>query len=379
MDTKFTFLEQLEQDLQDAATREQDPRRAFVAAAPVDRRPSKRRTGSWGTIAAALVALLVVAGAIGALSQLGRDSGETSAGSAASVPAGASFTATGKAISAGSASRRAAENVPAPPQPADTVGANDSFTNPTLHGADIGYSADASGQAATGGQQTLAQDLSKIIRDGTITLVVPKGGFGTAFDDATGIAEAAGGFVLSSSISQENQGTLTMRIPSRKLDGAIVKLRSLGRLAELNLTGKDVTASYIDLKARLSVLQSQRELIVRLLHQSNTVSGQLSLSNRFSDVQTQIEQIQGQLNVLNDKVDLATLKVTLREEGIAAAPDATDVTHVSLGSAWDRAVQGFFGVVAAVVVGLGYLVPLLVVAGLILLVRRAVIRRRATS
>jgi hypothetical protein len=369
MDTKFTFLEQLERDLQDAATREQDPRRAFVAAAPVDRRPSKGRMGSWGTIAAALVALLVVAGAIGALSQLGGNSDDmTSAGSAA-APSPARQ-------GADSADGRERQLVPA---------AAPSKVPVVNQGSDAFYSFEGD-QSGTGcvrchniDQPALTQDLSKIIRDGTITLVVPKGGFGTAFDDATGIAEAAGGFVLSSSISQENQGTLTMRIPSRKLDGAIVKLRSLGRLAELNLTGKDVTSAYIDLKARLSVLQTQRELIVKLLHQSTTVSGQLSLSNKFSDVQSQIEQIQGQLNVLNDKVDLATLKVTLREEGVAAPAGTDDVSHVSLGSAWDRAVQGFFGVVGAVVVGLGYLVPLLVLAGLILLIRRAVIRRRAAS
>jgi hypothetical protein len=42
-------------------------------------------------------------------------------------------------------------------------------------------------------------------------------------------------------------------------------------------------------------------------------------------------------------------------------------------------VQGFFGVIAAVVVGLGYLIPLLVLAGVALLIRRAVIRRRAAS
>jgi hypothetical protein len=96
-------------------------------------------------------------------------------------------------------------------------------------------------------------------------------------------------------------------------------------------------------------------------------------------VHSQIEQIQGQLNVLNDQVELATLKVTLREEGVAAPSDPEDVSHMSLGSAWDRAVQGFFGVVGAVVVGLGYLVPLLVLAGLVLLIRRLVIRRRAAS
>lgn len=374
MDTKFTFLEQLERDLQDAAAREQDPRRAFVAAAPIDRRPSKRRMGSWGTIAAALVILLVVAGAIGGISQLSQDS--SSGSDAASVPEGARFTATGKAISPDRREAALAPGATTAPMPAGAAADEQGFGNDAA-----GYNWEIAhpNAAAAGGQQAPARDLSKIIRDGTITLVVPKGGFGTAFDDATGIAEAAGGFVLSSSISQENQGTLTMRIPSRKLDGAIVKLRSLGRLAELNLTGKDVTSAYIDLKARLSVLQTQRELIVKLLHQSTTVDGQLNLSNKFAAVQSQIEQIQGELNVLNDKVDLATLKVTLREEGVAAPTGTDDVSHVSLGSAWDRAVQGFFGVVGAVVVGLGYLVPLLVLAGLILLIRRAVIRRRAAS
>ena len=102
-------------------------------------------------------------------------------------------------------------------------------------------------------------------------------------------------------------------------------------------------------------------------------------SNRYGDVQTQIERLQGTLNVLNDKVDLATLKVTLREEGVAAPESPDEVGHATLGSAWDRAVQGFFGVVAAVVVGLGYLIPLLVLAGLVLLIRRAIIRRRAAS
>jgi hypothetical protein len=370
MDTKFTFLEQLERDLQDAAEREQDPRRAFVVASPVDRRPSKRRMGSWGTIAAVFVALLVVAGAIGGLSQLTQDSrsSDSVGGVTAPEPQASGVAGTG--------SGRQRENAPAP-FPGE--GNDQGFTTPALHqGPGLGDSFDTPGQPAGGGQAPV-QDLSKIVRDGTITIVVPKGGFGTSFDGATGIAEAAGGFVLSSSISQENQGTLTMRIPSRRLDGAIVKLRALGRLADLSLTGKDVTASYIDLKARLSVLQTQRELIERLLHQSTSVSGQLSLSNRFANVQTQIEQIQGSLNVLNDKVDLATLKVTLREEGVTAPANADEVTHATLGSAWDRAVQGFFGVVAAVVVGLGYLVPLLVLAGLVLLVRRAVIRRRAAS
>ena len=360
MDTKFRFLDQLEQDLQVAAALEAEP------AARRTRDRSDRRGIRWspGTVAAAIVALLVIAGAIGLLSQRG-GGGEQYAsvgGDAAEVPA----SGPAKATAGG--------------------GSGTSFQSDEQQGAatrDVPgafqYTEQLRDDRTRSEEPSLQQDLTKIVRDGSITVVVPADGFGEAFDRATAIAEEAGGFVLSSSISQENQGSLTLRVPARTLDGAVVQLRGLGRLAELSLSGHDVTADYIDLKARLQVLQTQRELIVKLLNASTSVGGQLSLSNRFADVQTQIEQIQGSLNVLNDKVDLATLRVTLREEGVAAAPDPDDIEHPSLGSAWDRAVQGFFGVIAAVVVGLGYLIPLLVLAGVALLIRRALIRRRAAS
>jgi hypothetical protein len=367
MNSEFHFLDQLENDLQDAAAREREQEQPWSRQqlAPA-RGSSERWRPGWFAIAAAFLALLVVAGAIGVLSQLGHENQASMAGLAADTGGGEE-----------PGSRAQASTAPAPVQPgfgsdqSIERSANFDALSPTTTALQQQHTQNAGDKAAPP-----QQDLSKIIRDGTITLVVSKGGFGTAFDKATGIAQEAGGFVLSSSISQENQGTLTIRIPSRKLDGAIVKLRALGRLAELTLTGKDVTASYIDLKARLDVLQTQRELIERLLKASTTVSGQLSLSNRFAEVQTQIEQIQGQLNVLNDKVDLATLRVTLREEGVATPDSGDEIRNPSLGSAWDRAVQGFLGVIAAVVVGLGYLVPILVLAGLILGLRLLLIRRR---
>ena len=359
MHTKFRFLDQLEQDLQAAAALEGAPASQRGTLGRSDRRGIRRSPGS---VAAALVVLLVIAGAIGVLSQFGGDgTGSESFGGSAAEPA----TGPAKGV-AGGGSGTSYSTVEQESAAATAVPGT--FQDNPLRD-----------DRTRSEQLSPQQGLTKIVRDGAITVVVPADGFGEAFDRATAIAEEAGGFVLSSSISQENQGSLTLRVPARRLDGAVVQLRGLGRLAELSLSGHDVTADYIDLKARLQVLQTQRELIVKLLNDSTSVGGQLSLSNRFADVQTQIEQIQGSLNVLNDKVDLATLKVTLREEGVAAAPGPDDIEHPSLGSAWDRAVQGFFNVIAAVVVGLGYLIPLLVLAGVALLIRRAVIRRRAAS
>jgi len=56
------------------------------------------------------------------------------------------------------------------------------------------------------------------------------------------------------------------------------------------------------------------------------------------------------------------------------------IQNPSLSRALDRAIQGFFGILATIIVGLGYLLPLAVlgavVAGAVTLVRR---RGRATS
>ena len=373
MGARFRFLEQLERDLQDAAAREH-----LMEAAPSRRLRVLRtapgghgRRANWGTVAAGLVIVLVVAGAIGGLAQLGRNAVSPSASVGLSEGGASDLSSSG-------ADEGGAQPAAGEPEEALAAGLTDRARRDVAEfsAAQEGAGGQGSGAAADPG---LRQDLSKVVRDGTIALVVAGGGFGEAFDRTTAIAEDAGGFVLSSSITQENQGTLTLRVPSKKLDGAVVRLRELGRLTELTLSGEDVTADFIDLKARLQVLQTQRELIVELLNESTSVGGSLSLSNRFADVQTQIEQIQGSLNVLNDQVDLATLKVSLREEGVAVVPDEGDIRNPSLGSAWDRAVQGFFGVIGAVVVGLGYLLPVLAIGGAALAVRLAFRRRRAAS
>jgi hypothetical protein len=358
MDTEFRFLEQLEKDLQVAAARQ----RAFEAAPLSERRRRRARSSSaphrsatWGTIAASIAILLVVAGAIGGLSQVGRDGGGalSAAFDAAEAPAGSPTSA------------------PRGGRVKDLAGFDTSAPG-------IGYFAESQSPGGSG-PAVPGQDLTKIVRDGAITIVVPVDGFGESFDRTTAIANDAGGFVLSSSISQERQGTLVLRVPAAELDGAVVRLRELGRLAELSLSGRDVTAEYIDLRSRLGVLKTQRDLILELLNEATTVSGTLGLSNRYTTVQTQIERLQGSLNVINDQVDLATLTVTLREDGVTAPIENDDVRSPSLGSAWDRAQQGFFSVIAAVVVGLGYLIPLLALACVVLLVRGGIMRRRAAS
>ncbi len=209
-------------------------------------------------------------------------------------------------------------------------------------------------------------DLSKIVRDGSISLVIPDGTFAARFDAAVHVADRYGGFVLSQTTEGSDTGTLVLRIPANRFDAAMSAIADLGRTASSEVTGKDVTDQYIDQQARVAILKARRASLLKLLDQATTLSASLALSDRIDQVQLDIERAQGQLRFLDAQVAESTLKVDIREADTpaAAAETGSGIRNPSLGRAIERSVQGFLGVIATVVVGLGYLLPLAIIGGL---------------
>jgi hypothetical protein len=220
-------------------------------------------------------------------------------------------------------------------------------------------------------------DLSKIIRDGRIGVVVPDGKFGDAVDDLTFIAEEHGGFVLSSSTRNERSGTFVLRIPAKRFDQALSDIRALGTVRFQTIQGDDVTAEFIDFQARLRILQARKSLLFGLSQKADTTDEILRLAGQLDDVQLRIEQIQGQLRFIADQVAESTLRVSIQERNAPDTAAETEVDNPDLGSSFDLAVQGFLRIVGAVIVGLGYLIPLTLLAALVWLAAWFVRRRRA--
>ena len=172
--------------------------------------------------------------------------------------------------------------------------------------------------AVTGEQGT---DVSKIIRDGSMSIQVPKDDFSKGFAAATRIAQNNGGFVLSSQTRGQRRGTLVLRIPAKRFDDAMLALRAIGVVQAQSITGKDVTAQYIDLKARLQNAIGQRTVLRNLMAQATTIQETITVQNRLSQVELEVEQIQGQLNFIEDQVAEATVRVELHEKTPRSSAD----------------------------------------------------------
>jgi Domain of unknown function (DUF4349) len=382
MNTDIRALQLLERDLDAVAARERD-RLASVERALGDggpggprRLPRRGRGGggghNWAGVAAAVVAVLVLAGGIGFLSQ------GMSGDDAGSAGGGAEQAVGGELATPAPAEKEAPED-----------GDDEGVTRAALQAPSVSDSSaeswatrDAAGTGRPGVGAVPAQqgDLTKIVRDGRIGIVIADGSFSKGVSRVTVIARRHGGFVLSSSSRDERTGTLTLRIPAKRFDDTMLALRGLageldGRVDSQNITGEDVTAEFVDLGARLDILKQRRSLLRTLQNDATTSAEILRLSGLIENTQLEIENIQGRLNFLKDQVAEATIQVEVRERHAPGEEAGTDPENPSLTDSFELGVQGFLRVIGAIVVGLGYLIPVAVAAGAVYGVIRLVRRR----
>jgi hypothetical protein len=362
MNTEIEYLKQLETDLKDAAARETTRMERATLQSAI-----RKNTGrGWTKVVGVAAAFLVVAGSIGFLAQGGLMSSADSGGQA--------LQEVGGAVADGGGGNSSASQAPGVGfAPAPNTDTKNVFEQPD-------FDENLHGIASDRTRQSQQQDLSKIVRDGRIGIVVPDEKFGDAVGDLTFIAEKHGGFVISSSTNNDRSGTFVLRIPAKRFDRAVGEIRDLATHVRFQeIRGDDVTAEFIDQQARLRILLARKALLFNLFQRATTTEEILRMSSQLDDVQLRIEQIQGQLRFINDQVAESTLRVSIQEQNAPKAATQTDVDNPDLGSSVDLGVQGFLRIVGAVIVGLGYLIPLTLIGALVWFVVWFVRRRRATA
>jgi Domain of unknown function (DUF4349) len=166
----------------------------------------------------------------------------------------------------------------------------------------------------------VAQD-RKVIRQAQLQLEADD--TRAALDRIIALSEAAGGFVADATVhpvegeQDQPSANITLRIPASELTAVMTAIkRSVEEVISESQGAQDVTDQFIDLEARLTNLETLevelRALLAEVRQQPEADPDKLlRVYNEISLVRGQIEEIQGQLNYLDDVVDLATLTIGL--------------------------------------------------------------------
>lgn len=219
----------------------------------------------------------------------------------------------------------------------------------------------------------------RVIKTGELDLQVSKGQVGHTLDQLTALATLERGYVANSRTSEGGfapSGEVTLRVPVGVFDDAVTRARHLAGVKVLGLqtSGQDVTAKYVDVAARIKALQATRETFLTLLAKATTIGETLAVQQHVTDVQTQIEQLQGQLKVLANRSAMSTLTVTV-DQKVTVPPKAATHHKSGFAKAIDRSVSRFVRGFEAIIGILGTVLLVGLLMGLGWLVVRVAYRR----
>jgi hypothetical protein len=184
----------------------------------------------------------------------------------------------------------------------------------------------AAAEAPAGGDGAIAVDIElaqgrMVVRNAQLQLQADD--TRAALDRIIALTEGAGGFVADATVHpvQDPEGQpaadITLRIPSAELTRVMDGIKdSVETVVSESQNADDVTEQFIDLEARLTNLETLevelRALLTEVRQQPEADPDKLlRVYNEIATVRGQIEQVQGQLNHLDNVVDLATLTIGL--------------------------------------------------------------------
>ncbi len=221
----------------------------------------------------------------------------------------------------------------------------------------------------------MRQEGRKIIRTADLSIATPD--FDGIFQNAQGLAAEVGGYVenlYQYGEDGQRRATLSMRVPSEKLDGFLQQAGGMGRVTSRSESITDMTTQYVDNQARLDTLYAKRDRLNELLVKAENVSDLIEIETAIADTQYQIDSYETSQRSIDRQVDMSYVNLTIVEEAAADTAQADAPIGERLKAALAASIQWFgqFGrnVLVFVTMALPVIVPLAVIAAAVHFIRK---------
>ncbi|MFZ7102703.1 MAG: DUF4349 domain-containing protein [Peptococcaceae bacterium] len=201
-----------------------------------------------------------------------------------------------------------------------------------------------------------AETERKIIKTGQLNLEVD------SYKDAAGqvnhLVDEMSGYMVSENTYVYDQqrkllmGDIAIRIPNERFAEAISRLESLGNINNRSVNSQDVTEEYVDVESRLKAMRLKEERLLAILDQSGTLGDVLAVENELANTRADLEALEGRLRYLNNRTELSTINMTIRE----TLTPVKQIKTTGFQGVITRTREAFVKSINSVIIGIGNLV-----------------------
>lgn len=164
----------------------------------------------------------------------------------------------------------------------------------------------------------------KVVTDASISLQVKN--VSDTIEDIKSYARQNKGYMVNTSVTTQEygeRGSIDIRVPSELLDQTLAYLRGLSiKVVNENVSGSDITDSYVNIEERLSKLRQNKERFETFMAQAENVEEILKLQREIMNLQNQIDSYEGQLKYMDGTSSTTLIRIDLAtdELGLPYAP-----------------------------------------------------------
>ncbi len=168
-----------------------------------------------------------------------------------------------------------------------------------------------------------------------------------------------------------SEARLVLGVPSDKLDGVLTELSRIGTVSYRSSQSQDVTDTYVDTEARVATMQAGVDRLRALLAKATSLEQIITLESELTRRQADLDALRARLAELDKRVAQSEVTVTLWTSEVEPVVD-DDGFLDGLRGAWDA----FLSSLTVIFTGLAVLLPWIVIALIVALVVRRILRRR---
>ena len=181
---------------------------------------------------------------------------------------------------------------------------------------------------AAAGEETAADSHSvsmpsdpgrKLIR--TVWLTAETENFSGLMEQVSSHTTQLGGYVESQEADygnasdrfQARRADLTIRIPAEQLQTFVGRISELSHILRSRETAEDITLTYADTESRMAALETERDRLMALMEQAETMEDLLAVESRLTEVRYQLESTGSQLKLYDNLVSYSTVYLAVEE------------------------------------------------------------------
>ena len=207
----------------------------------------------------------------------------------------------------------------------------------------------------------------------------------TAFDEASKalqqLVESCGGYFQNQSVSNRGAyryGTYSIRIPSDQFSAFLSQVGNSCHVLYQTSAEQDVTDAYYDVESRLTTQRTKLERLQNLLSRAETMEDIITIESAISETELEIEQLTGSLRTYDNRINYATVDMTLSEVyKLSGEEEAVTTFGGRLAAAFQGGLRAAGDSLENLAVFLAYnWILLLVLLAVVLVVIRVLLRRK---